>query len=465
MKTKITILFLMGLILLSPKGFAQKDKKDKTKATDQEFTSTQNPSQQVTDSMCLIYISLFNESAKNKQYADAYGPWLSAYNECPGANKVIYTRGREILQWKLGQAKDQTSYKETFDELMRMYDKRIQYFGDDSRYPTPWILGVKALDYITYVKGDDLKKPAYEWLEQSIDGMKENSELEVLRQFIMLSYNIYKAEPTHAEKFIADYLKVNEILEAQINNPEFKYAELASQIKQGLDVMFAQSGAADCKTLDEIYKSKVSQNISNLEYLNNVLDFYSRIGCFDSQVYFQAAIAAHKIQPTATSANACAEMSYKKKNFNQAIQFYEEAANLATNNNEKADYLYKIAQIYYSELQNYLKARDYARKSLEYNPNNGSAYLLIGIMYANTKGIYDDPVLAKTVFWVAVDKFIKAKQVDPDPKIREEADKLIQTYSRYFPSKEDIFFHPELEEGKSFYVGGWIGETTICRPY
>jgi UDP-N-acetylmuramoyl-tripeptide--D-alanyl-D-alanine ligase len=127
MKTKITILFLMGLILLSPKGFAQKDKKDKTKATDQESTSTQNLSQQVTDSMCLIYISLFNESAKNKQYADAYGPWLSAYNECPGANKVIYTRGREILQWKLGQAKAEL-YEYIYQEGEAIFiNKKNQY--------------------------------------------------------------------------------------------------------------------------------------------------------------------------------------------------------------------------------------------------------------------------------------------------------------------------------------------------
>lgn len=454
MKTKILVLLLAAIF--STNTFAQKGKNVQTSAT------TENSSEQVTDSMCLIYISLFNEAAKNKQYADAIGPWTLAYNECPGANRVIYTRGREILQWKLSQAKDLTSYKEAFDELMAMYDKRIKYFGDDSRYPTPWILGVKALDYITYVKGDDLKKPAYEWLEQSINGLKENSELEVLRQFIMLSYNLYKANPEHAEKFIADYLKVNDLLETQIANPEYKYNELANQIKQGLDVLFAQSGAADCQMLDKMYASKVTQNSTNLEFLNNVLSFYNRIGCIQSDVYFSAALSAHKIQPSTESANALAEMSYKKKDYSGAIKFYEQATQLANNNKEKATYQYKIAQIYYGDLKNYSRAREYALKSLEFNPNNGSAYLMIGIMYANSN-IYDDPVLQKSVYWAAVDKFIKAKQVDNDPKIIEEANKLIQTYINYFPSKEDIFFHPQLEEGKSFFVGGWIGESTICR--
>ena len=87
--------------------------------------------------------------------------------------------------------------------------------------------------------------------------------------------------------------------------------------------------------------------------------------------------------------------------------------------------------------------------------------MIIGLAYAAAKGIYDDPVLSKSVFWVAVDRLNKAKQVDPS--LAEDVDKLIATYVRHFPSKEDIFFKPELSNGKSFYVGGWIGETTICR--
>lgn len=87
--------------------------------------------------------------------------------------------------------------------------------------------------------------------------------------------------------------------------------------------------------------------------------------------------------------------------------------------------------------------------------------MIIGLAYAGAKGIYDDSVLSKTVYWAAVDKLVRAKQVDPS--LAEDVDKLIATYSRHFPSKEDIFFKPELQDGKSFYVGGWIGETTICR--
>jgi tetratricopeptide (TPR) repeat protein len=225
--------------------------------------------------------------------------------------------------------------------------------------------------------------------------------------------------------------------------------------------LFAQSGAADCQTLDKIYKPKMAQNLTNQEFLNSVIGFYRRVRCNESEVYFDASVALHKIAPTAESAAGNGAMSYKKGDFAKAIAFYDEATRLTDDKSLKADYQYTIAQIYYKDLNNYPRSREYARNSLEFNPNNGSAYILIGIMYAKSKGIYDDPVLAKTIYWVAVDKFIKAKQVDPS--VTKDANELINTYTPHFPSKEDIFFQPELKVGSSFTVGGWIQETTICR--
>jgi hypothetical protein len=57
--------------------------------------------------------------------------------------------------------------------------------------------------------------------------------------------------------------------------------------------------------------------------------------------------------------------------------------------------------------------------------------------------------------------FAKAKQVDSS--CSSDANKLIATYRQYFPSKEDVFFHKELNDGASFRVGGWINKSTICR--
>ena len=159
MKTRNIAVLLVSLVLFT-NCFAQKenkkDKKDKKAATTEVAAPEvpavpEVPEVPVVTEECLVNISLFNESAKNKQYADALKPWRAAYKECPGANKAIYSRGREILQWALSQAKTNEEQKPLFDELMGMYDNRIKYFGTDSRYPTPWILGLKALDRNNFV--------------------------------------------------------------------------------------------------------------------------------------------------------------------------------------------------------------------------------------------------------------------------------------------------------------------------
>ena len=129
---------------------------------------------------------------------------------------------------------------------------------------------------------------------------------------------------------------------------------------------------------------------------------------------------------------------------------------------EDTDFLVCCAK-YYSNLGNPKKSIEYCQKALEVNPNYGNAYLLIGKMYAATsKSVFpNDGVLARAAYNAAIDKFEKAKQVDPS--VAEEANTLISSYRAHLPSTEEIFMHPDLEKGKPFTVGGWIGERTTIR--
>jgi len=70
-------------------------------------------------------------------------------------------------------------------------------------------------------------------------------------------------------------------------------------------------------------------------------------------------------------------------------------------------------------------------------------------------------ILNKTVYWAAVDKFVKAKQVDPS--VEATANEYIASYKKYFPTKEEQFDLPNEFSGSTFTVGGWINETTAIR--
>ena len=149
----------------------------------------------------------------------------------------------------------------------------------------------------------------------------------------------------------------------------------------------------------------------------------------------------------------------KKEDYAGAVEYYKQALTMVDNEEDKADYLYRMANVYVA-MKNYQQGATIAQQALDINAEDGRCYLLLGICYASAK-IYDDPILARSVFWVACDMFRKAKSVDSS--CASDANKLIATYSQYFPSKEDVFFHRDLNEGAPFRVGGWIGKTTTCR--
>ena len=457
------LLILVFSVLTTLSCVAQKSKKSADAETAVVPAATENQTEQPAEvsEVCLNNISLFAESAKYKNYADALAPWQAAYTECPQASRAIYTYGSRILAWQIDNEKDAAVKDQLVTKLMKLYDDQIKYFGNDTKQPRAYLLGMKAYYALLY-RPTDYVTP-YPWLEESVKTLGLNSQPSFLQQFVVASSELYKADAKRAEKFIQDYLLANQILETNAANDQLKTAATFGEVDASLDALFVQSGVADCAQLDKIYGPQVQARKADYDFLTNTVRFFKRLGCTSSDVFFKAAQYAHAIKPSAESANGCAEMAYNKGDFNKTIEYYKEAVSLATSDTEAADFLYKVAVIYNAKFDNSIKSREFARLSIERDPNKGAPYILIGLLYANTRGIYDSATLNKTVYWVAVDKFRKAQQVEPTEEMINKTNDLIRTYSRYFPSTEEIFFEPDLGAGKSFFVGGWIGEATICR--
>ena len=448
------VLLLILCVLVPMVGFAQKKKKKKGAEPVVEAPVVVT----LSDEECMVNMSLFHESVKNEQYGEAYTYWLPVYQSRPDLNKAIYTDGAKILDYRYQQATDENVRKALRDSIMRLHDDRIKYF-DEARYPDEYVLGVKAMDYLTYFPEDELALPAYEWLKTSVTALGAKSQITVLRKFVEVSYNIYKSnQDQYGDQFLADYQMASGALD-QIAAAGGKNAEHATHQKAYVDRLYAASGAADCDQMDQMYASVVKESANDIEKLGSIMKLYRRLGCTESDVYFAAAEHAHKLQPTSESAAGCAQMCIKKGDYKGAVEYYLDALAKATDQDDKADYLYRLATVYVS-LNNYQQAASYAYQALELAPEDGRCYLVIGICYAGAK-IYNDPILQRSVFWVASDMFQKAKNVDAS--CAGDANKLIATYKQYFPSKEDVFFHKELNEGQPFRVGGWINKSTICR--
>ena len=416
---------------------------------------------------CRQNISLASSNIQTKNYADALPYWKSAYEECPGSTRNLYSWGEQIIKWQISQATDAAQAEAYFNELMALYDKRIKYFGDEAQYDVNWIMSRKANDYVT-IKGDKVDYALlYDWLKPMLEEYKEQTQPISISYYMMASQNLMASDPDkYMSQFVDDFLATSALYNAKLEAAQAANDESTvntiSALKAQLETAFAQSGAADCETMETVYADKIEAQSTDLDFLKSTLVLFQRVGCTETEAYFAAANYAHKIEPTYDSAMGLAYQATKKKDNATAEKYFLEAIDFSSSNSDKSTVNYIIASLAFGG-NNYQKARTYALRAMEANPSNGKALILIGQAYgASAQSIYpNDMVLRKMVFVLAADKFERARQIDPS--CADDANRLLNQYRNQFPSTEEVFMHPDLTPGQAFTVGGWINERTTVR--
>jgi len=409
--------------------------------------------------------SISHEAVRAGNFKDAYLPWKEVLKNCPTLKFYTFNDGIKILTAFLGEIKDRNSadYKKYFDELMEVYDLRMQYTPNFQHLKgTPSVgdtKGSKAISYIAYAPNLDVNQ-AYTWLKESIEAEKEGSKGPILHYFLDMSLNKLKVDPNHKEQFIQDYLTDSEYADAAIaaeSDPAKKQA--LQQVKDNLVAMFINSGTADCESLQEIYGPKIESNKADSAYLKKAISVLKMMKCTESEAYFQASYYMYKINPTADAATGCGYMAYKKGDFDTAIKYFDEALNLESDPEKKAQIAYAVAASLFN-VKKLSQARSYLQKAISFKENYGDAYILLAQLYASSPNWNDEPALNKCTYFVVIDKLQRAKAVDPS--VADKANEMISTYARYTPKTEDLFMLG-IKAGDRVTVGGWIGESTTVR--
>ncbi|CDD91650.1 putative uncharacterized protein [Bacteroides intestinalis CAG:315] len=409
--------------------------------------------------------SISHEAVRAGNFKDAYLPWKEVLKACPTLKFYTFNDGIKILSAFLNEIKDRNSadYKKYFDELMEVYDLRMQYTPNFQHLKgTPTVgdtKGSKAISYIAYAPNVDVNQ-AYAWLKESIEAEKEGSKSPILHYFLDMSLNKLKADPNHKEQFIQDYLTDSEYVDAAIaaeNDPAKKQA--LQQVKDNLVAMFINSGTADCESLQGIYGPKVEANQTDSAYLKKAISVMKMMKCTESEAYFQASYYMYKINPTADAATGCGYMAYKKGDFDTAIKYFDEALSLESDSEKKAQLCYIVAASLFNS-KKLSQARSYLQKAIGFKENFGDAYILLAQLYASSPNWNDESALNKCTYFVVIDKLQRAKAVDPS--VADKANELISTYARYTPKAEDLFMLG-IKAGDRVTIGGWIGESTTVR--
>ncbi len=411
---------------------------------------------------CGKNLSLYDQEVKQKLFDEAYEPWLIAFNECPLSTINLYSHGVKIVSY-MYERESNTETKEAFYQLlMQVYDQRAKYFGTNRKYPTPYIMGLKAIDMLEY-KGNEIevKKQAYVYLSENITQSPESAQLAIISSFFSTSIALFQAQDIRAEQVVKDYVICTEWLnkELAVETKPQKIEDL-KKMSISLENMFISSGVASCETLGQLYDSLIDSKVNDIQWLKNSNKILLKQDCEDSEILNRISLAIYKIEPTADAAYSIARTHLKKKELSSAKEYYNQAIELESEPVVKAKYLYQLGLIL-SNQGDLVGAKAKALQAISNNSSYGEPYILLGKLYAQGASNYGkNDFEHKTVFWAAVDKFNKAKEVDP--KLTEEVNQQIASMSIHYPANEELFFQG-LKAGDSYQIGDWINEKTTVR--
>ena len=406
-------------------------------------------------------ITLEKQFYDQKDYKSALGMLRKLFKTYPKSTINIYLHGTTIYQSLIEATNDKNLKSLYVDSLMHVYDRRIKYFDQRG-----YVLGRQGTDYLKYKQlngdlTDDQRKPilkkGYTYLDESVKLQGLESEAPVLILLMQSTRGLFELGELGKEKVIENYDIVTKIIGNALQKDPASNDFII--VRDAIDQIFQTSGAADCEALISIYSPKFDQIASNLEDLKKMIRMLDRQNCDASPLYAKASEKLYALEPSAEAAYNMARMFVKADQHDKAQEYYKQAIESEKDPLNLSKYYYELATLNFTS--NPQTARTYLKKSIENNPNIGKAYLLLGDVYAhNSKSYGENDFERSTVFWLVVDYYIKAKKADPT--VEAEANEKINTYSQYFPSKEDIFFN-NLTEGQSYQLGGWIGESTIIR--
>lgn len=413
---------------------------------------------------CIQNLVVYSDAVKLKDFKGAYEPWLVVFNECPLAKKTnLYIDGVKIVKALLAKEKDPAKREEYFQTLLKIYDQRSKYYGSNKKYPTSYLMGMKGLDVLAFKEGViEHTKRALGFFEHSFQGPAETIQPAFASSYMFATVSLFKNDVLTSEQVVNNYLTASGVITKLEAAATDKNRQTIQDAKAQVEQVFAQSGAADCATIIKIFGPQLDENVENLEWLKRVNKLLAKGDCTEEDLFYATSERLHKIEPEASSARGLARMYIKQNDMEKAISYYNEAISLETDANDKAKYYYELSMVYLSN-NKYADAKAAAVNATKERENWGDPYLLLGKIYAaGARTIGEKDYEKRAGYWAAVDKFAKAKAVDPSEKVQTEANDLIRQYSAHFPGKEDLFFEG-IQTGSSYRVGGFIGETTTVR--
>lgn len=418
---------------------------------------------------CAELTSLFVEPAKVKNYEVALSHYDALIETCPEYSLAIYQYAERMFKHFIDEG-DLDKIK----DLEKVYADRMKYFPDRTNR-------AEQLESIARIKFDnDLasKEELFEEFDQAykMDPERFNSPVSIYTYF-SLAVDLFDEEKKELPEVFELYDEVINKIDSQRNQMAETLTDLMAKEEAGetLEAREARNKKsyetnlgsygkvrqsinsklgilADCENLIPLYEREYEDNKDNIEWLKAASNRLDAKEC-ESDLFFRLAERLHELEPSSESAYYLARMLEQERKINEAMEYYNQAAELETNNVRKARIYFMMAENY-RKRNNKSQARAYYNRNLALNQSNGISYLRIAALYADSANDCGTTAFEKrAVYWKAAELAERAAAVDVS--IAQTARQTAESYRQRAPSRTDI--HNDAMSGKVIQLNCWIG--------
>jgi len=405
--------------------------------------------------------SLFDENVRNEQFKDAlrYGRWLIEYRPKTMEDHPNYRGDRnfrrmtQVYEGIAGQQSDPSLREAYIDSALIMYDRAIAIFDEDEIDHYQW--GFNRARFI-----------------QSNQRDIENGRILTMEEYARL----YELDP---QRFIeaGDGYFINYLVSEKVNNG---FRDEAIQIMNDAEPMAPQNVRDHFnETRSGLFRSpeeriaflktqlEEASTEERLSIQKELFELFGKAGNRDKQE--EIARTLYEAEKSMENIMRMAEYAQNRANYRDAIRYYNEALQKATDNRKRAELNYSISENYF-QLDELERSRSFAQNAIRLAPDWGTPLIHMAQIYATavnqcTSGGLDRT--DKVVYWLVIDYLERARRVDSS--VSSSAQRNIASYQGITPSAEEKFYM-NWENGDSIQVGanlnscyGWISESTTVR--
>lgn len=398
-----------------------------------------------------LRFNFYRDAYNSQRYDDALKYLPDLIKNSPKGAQNIYVYSINIYKNKIMRSTNLAERNGLVDSLMMLYDYRIENFGDNAKYGTPYILKQKAMDYAALKSSD--REMVQKYLMEAIKADEDNPDIDLINIYFNELTTDFKNDNINADYYIGQYDWLSGLV-VKVTDPS------TAEAKSTFDGLLVSSGAASCENIEKIFKARIEANPTDVVTIAKAFAMLASSKC-NTPFLTEVGELYFKAQPTASTARILSGVYMQNGDSRKGLDVLKSAFDKTTDAADKALLALEISGVELSQ-GNSAAAGQYAIQARQLNPNNGYAYVILANAYVSGAAAcsgFD----RQTVYWLAYDTLVAGRKFFSEGSSDiKQIDHLMSVCRNSFPSNDELFFRG-LTAGNPYDVKcGWIsGRTSV----